>query len=109
MYCICSTHLMHLSDGLNYLILRLPAPPFSGLVGEVYPPPMNFTWHLAWLDSTLGFLVLKGALSNTLDILFFWLLSRACSRKYLKGPDPFLRAPLYCFIFDVFGGSSKVV
>ena len=45
------------SDSLHYLILRFPARTFSGLVGEVSPPPVNYTRLLMHLDSSRFFKV----------------------------------------------------
>ena len=68
MHCICSPRSTRLLDSLYYLILCLLARPFLGLVGEAATPFKCLTPPPAQLASALGFLVLQGLYSNTLDI-----------------------------------------
>ena len=86
------------SDGLHILILRLPARPFSvwwqdGCSSLLYPyktvtvgfPPIFIYFYKVYL--------------NTLDVLFFWLLSHFQYVNLLEGSAPILRV---LFSLDVF-------
>ena len=93
---------------MHYLILHFLVWPFLGLVGEVDPPPVYLPAFWSGCISALDFFVLQGAYSDTLDIHFRWLISRDYCVESLEGPDPLLRVPFGCFVFDVFGGSSEM-
>ena len=59
MHCICYPRSTRLSDSLYYLILRLLARHFSGLVGESDTPSKFLTVPLVRLASDIGFSVLQ--------------------------------------------------
>ena len=58
--CHCPTQL---SGGMNNLVLRFPAHPFSGLVRKADSPPIIFrTSHLAWMASTCWVFIFTGCI-----------------------------------------------
>ena len=93
---------MCLSGGLNYLILSLPVRPFSGLVGEATPPPINFTLPLLRPAYALDFFIFTRFVVKHLGS-FLLLASKPCLIwKVSWGIRSTLEGPFGCFICWLF-------
>ena len=86
----CSTR--RLGD-LHDLVLRLPARPYSGLVGEEASPPIIFTPSLwcVWYIPSLGLFIFTRCILKTLS---FW--------RKLEDSAPFLRVLFFDYLFPTF-------
>ena len=107
--CTCYLRSTRRSDGLHYLILCLPVRPFSGLVGEESPPPLNLpTFLCGWLLSWVFYFYKVCSLTS--------LIFSLAGLSAVFNLDSFLRAPLRSWrsfqlfnISNIFGGGSKMV
>ena len=100
--CIYSLQSMRRSVGLYYFILRLPVRPFSGLVCEKDPPPVNLPtfWH-GWI-SALGFLVFTRYVVQHLGYYISLDYHLCPIWKISQGIRSVPEGPFYCFIFLTF-------
>ena len=90
--------------------LALASAAISGLVGKAYSPPICLHSPLVQLGLDLGFFVLKGTKSDTLDIRSHWLLSRVqsgnlegwrTSENSLSWGSPLLSWGVYLWLFNI--------
>ena len=84
--CMCY-HRSTCTQTVYTCIMHLSARNFSGLVGEIDPPPIKFTpplWHGCHM--TIIVLIHKVYFKN-LDVWLLWLISRVQSEQSLGGSD----------------------
>ena len=93
----------HCSDSLQYLVLRLPALTYSGLVDQAASPPIFFLVCLSRLYICLFWVFFSRCISST---LYFW--------RNLEESAPFLRVPpsifgVWCFLEEALKSLRKIL